>query len=746
MATRPSSAFELLDPRVQRWVWKSGWKELRGIQEEAIPAILAKDPDLIIASATASGKTEAAFLPIASSLAAGPAAGLGVLYISPLKALINDQFRRVETLFDELKLPVHRWHGDVAGSRKQAVLRDPSGALLITPESLEALFIRRGSEVPALVSTVQFVVVDELHAFMGTERGRQLQSLLHRVELAARRRIPRLGLSATLGDMGLACEFLRPRRGREVRQIISTASGQEVRLQVRGYRRSPARVGRDEQRKTNREGQDLEVEDIASGDEIAIAQDLYSTLRGGRHIVFANRRADVELYSDLLRRYCDERRVPNEFWPHHGSLDKTLREDAEDALRSGDRPATVLATTTLELGIDVGSVESIGQVGPPPSVASMRQRLGRSGRRGTAAILRIYVQEDEIRPETAPPDRLRSNLVQSVAMVRLLVERWFEPPRTGSLHLSTLVQQILSMIAQHGAVLAEQAWRALCEHGPFDCVDPPLFAQVLRDLRAHELITQTHSGEIVLDLNGERLVNHYDFYAAFTSPEEYRLVTEGETLGTLPIVAPVFEGLHLIFGGRRWLVLTVDTRQKIIELAPAAGGRAPRFGGAGGFVHDRVRAEMLRVFLDEDTPPFLDGPARELLQEGRAEFRRLCLDRSRVIRWGDHTLLFPWVGDVVLGTLTVLLSGEGLNVSQEGPSLLIENSPPEDVLGSLRALVDTGGPHELELARLVKNRETEKHHVFLSDGLLAAEFASARLDAAGAMKAAASLMEAPTAD
>jgi ATP-dependent Lhr-like helicase len=741
MATRPSSAFDLLDPRVQRWVWKAGWKELRGIQEEAIPAVLAKDQDVIIASATASGKTEAAFLPIASSLASAATTGLGVLYISPLKALINDQFRRVETLFDELKLPVHRWHGDVASSRKQAVLRDPSGALLITPESLEALFIRRGSEVPAMVSPIQFIVVDELHAFMGSERGRQLQSLLHRVELAARRRIPRLGLSATLGDMNLACDFLRPRRGHEVRQIVSVASGQEVRLQVRGYRRTPPRVGKNEQRRAHREGQQLEVEDVASGDEIAIARDLYSTLRGGRHIVFANRRADVELFSDLLRRSCDRERVPNEFFPHHGSLDKTLREDAEDALRSGDRPATIVATTTLELGIDVGSVESIGQIGPPPSVASMRQRLGRSGRRGTAAVLRIYVQEDEIGPETAPPDRLRADLVQSVAMVRLLVKRWFEPPRTGALHLSTLVQQVLSMVAQHGAVLADQAWRALCEHGPFDAVDPPLFAQVLRDLRAHELITQTHSGEIVLDLNGERLVNHYDFYAAFTSPEEYRLVTEGETLGTLPIVAPVFEGLHLIFGGRRWRVMAVDTRQKVIELASAAGGRAPRFGGSAGFVHDRIRSEMLQVFLDDDSPPFLDAPAKELLQEARAEFRRLGLDRSRVIRWGDHTLLFPWAGDVVLGTLTVLLSGEGLKVSQEGPALLIENCSPEDVRESLRTLIDTGEQDDLELARIVKNRETEKHHVFLSDALLAAEFASARLDTAGAVEAAAALLE-----
>lgn len=150
MPSPPSSAFELLDRRVQRWIWKERWADLRDIQEEAIPAILGGDRDVVIASATASGKTEAAFLPIGSALAEGHQ-GLGVLYISPLKALINDQHRRLEAFFEELKLPAHRWHGDVASSRKRKVLESPEGVLLITPESLEALFIRQGPRVPYLL-------------------------------------------------------------------------------------------------------------------------------------------------------------------------------------------------------------------------------------------------------------------------------------------------------------------------------------------------------------------------------------------------------------------------------------------------------------------------------------------------------------------------------------------------------------------------------------------------------------------
>lgn len=735
MATRPSSAFELLDPRVQRWVWKERWTELRDIQEEAIPAILGADTDVVIASATASGKTEAAFLPIGSVLANGHE-GLGVLYISPLKALINDQHRRLEEFFGEMEMPVHRWHGDVASSRKRKVLKTPSGVLLITPESLEALFIRHGHRMPHLVGGLNFVVVDELHAFMGTERGQQLQSIMHRIELAARQRIPRIALSATLGDMDLACEFLRPGGGAEVRRIVSEESRQEVKLQLRGYRITPPRVSPEEAEQAERDGREVSLEDMTTGDVLDISRDLFRELRGGRHIVFANRRADVERYADLLRRLSERARVPNEFWPHHGSLDKALREDAEAALKEGDRPATVFATTTLELGIDVGSVESIAQIGPPPSVASMRQRLGRSGRRGDPAVLRIYVQEDEITPKTPPPDQLRSGLVQTIAMVRLLAQRWYEPPVAGALHLSTLVQQILSLVAQHGGVEADQAWRALCRRGPFSGVGSAMFADLLRDLGRHGLLTQTHTGELVLDLEGERLVNHYDFYAAFSTPEEYRLVSGEKTLGALPILYPLFAGLRLIFAGRRWSVVSVDERHKVVELKPASGGRAPSFGGSGALVHDRVREEMRKIYQERNEPAFLNGIGLDLLAEARERFRQFGLGERGLLRWGGSTIAFPWAGDRVLNTLLIQLRNRGLKVSAEGVAILAEGTGPGEMREHLSALAAAGPADPQELAAVVQNKATEKHHVFIDEPLLGADYASSQLDARGAYGAA----------
>jgi len=736
-----STAFELLDPRIQQWIWRQGWDRLRDVQEHAIRETLGSDADVLIASATASGKTEAAFLPIASIVAEPAQSSLAVLCVSPLKALINDQHRRLEAFFEPLDVHVHRWHGDVAQSSKQRVLRDPKGVLLITPESLEALFVRQGSRVPGLFGALQFVVIDELHAFIGSERGRQLQSLLHRVELAARRRVRRVALSATLGDMDLAAEFLRSGSGEQVRRIVSTGNRQEVRLQIRGYRSRPPRLGTAEREAAESAGQEVMLEDVIAGDALDVARDIFRQLRGGRHIVFATRRADVELYTDLLRRLSERERVPDEWWPHHGSLDRSLREESESALRSTERPATVLATTTLELGIDVGDVESIGQLGPPSSVASMRQRLGRSGRRGSPAILRIYIREAEIESTTAPHEQLRADLVQAVAMVRLLARRWYEPPSSSALHLSTLVQQVLSLIAQYGGVRADQAWRALCDAGPFRSVRASMFRSLLRDLGSHGLITQTHDGELVLDLSGERLVNHYDFYSAFLSAEEYRLVAGSRTLGTIPVTFPLLEGIFILFGGRRWRVLDVDEERKLVELAPAPGGKAPSFGGTGSVVHNTIRGEMLAVYEEDDQPAFLDAAAWELLAEGREAFARLDLARRRVIPWGGDVLLIPWSGDRIMHTLLLFLASRGLQVSSEGVALMVREATSDAVLGCLEEFVRASPPGEA-MARSVRNRHVEKHHGFLGPDLLCSDYASSMLDLEGAREAAAVVLKA----
>lgn len=730
-AAAPSSAFALLAEPIRRWIYQQQWSGLRDIQEQSVAPVLAGDTDVLISSGTASGKTEAAFVPIASALAGGETGGISVLCVSPLKALINDQARRLETLFESVQVPVHRWHGDVGQSTRREVLGGKGGVLLITPESLEAFFVLRGHHVPHLFAGLRYVVVDEFHAFIGSERGMQLQSLLHRMETAVRRRVPRIALSATLGDLDAACELLRPGGGAGVSRIVSDRNRSEVQLQVRGYSVKPA---------------DDEDDGEPDPGSDRLEGDLFRVLRGGRHLVFANRRGDVEHFADVLRRRCEVLRVPNEFWPHHGSLEKGIREDAETALRTPGRPATVIATTTLELGIDVGAVESIAQIGTPPSVASMRQRLGRAGRRGSPAVLRVYLREPVIRADTPPHGRLRMPLVQTVAMVRLLAQRWYEPPVTGALHLSTLVQQVLSLLAQHGEATAEQIHRLLCQAGPFRAVDAPTFLGLLRDLGQAELVSQIHTGALVLGGAGERLVNQYDFYAAFTSPEEYRLEAGSRTLGTLPITYPLTVDLTLVFAGRRWRVTAVDDEDKVISVVPAGGGRPPMFGGSAAAVHDRVRREMRAVYLADDAPPFLDPEAQSVLAQGRTEFRRLELHERSMIPWEGGTLWFPWTGDRVLGTLQLQLTACGIPASVEGAALNIGAFAPDELQVVFRRLAAAGPADGRVLAESVANKHVEKHHVWLSDALLAADYASGRLDVAGALEAVRREAGARTAD
>jgi ATP-dependent helicase Lhr and Lhr-like helicase len=653
VAEQPSKAFDLLNPAVQRWIWQQRWSELRDAQERAIPVVLAGNSDVVISATTASGKTEAAFLPICSALLADETVmpGVQALYISPLKALINDQYGRLDALCEHLDIPVHRWHGDVAGAHKAKVLSDPSGLLLITPESFEALFVLRGPRIPHLFGALRYVVIDEMHTFIGTERGAQLRSLLHRIELAVRRRIPRIGLSATLGDMATAADWLRPTGARRCEIIESDDGSSGIDLELRGYsdrRPDPANNG-----------------DAEPGAAEEIAQHLFTTLRGTDNLVFANSRSAVESYSDALAQLCAQARVPNVFPPHHGNLSRELREDVERRLKDRSTPVTALCTSTLEMGIDIGTVTSVVQIGPPPSVSALRQRLGRSGRRGRAQILRMHITQAAIDEKTALLDRLRVGLVQTIAMTELLAESWYEPPDAGGLHLSTLVQQLLSLIAQHGGVQPKDAYVALCSKGPFDAVSSAVFADLLRSLGKRDVIMQASDGLLLLGVAGERIVNHYSFYAAFQSAEEYRLVAEGRVLGTLAVDQTVVVGTLLIFGGARWKVLGVDAAMKTIDLARSSSGRPPLFDGGVAAVHGVVRRRMYALYKGTDVPAYLDGAAQRMLDEARSEFHRWHLDTERLISVDGRTYLFTWAGDRVLDTLATMLTSRGLVVGTE---------------------------------------------------------------------------------
>lgn len=740
MSSQPSSSesssFLLLDERIQRWIWQAGWTELKDAQEQAIPIILEGKKDLIIASATASGKTEAAFFPILTRMLSesNPTC---VLYISPLKALINDQWSRLDHLCESLDIPVIPWHGDISATVKKKFLKAPKGCLLITPESLEGLLMREGHSLSMVFGSLSYIVIDELHAFIDTERGKQLQTLLYRVDVALNRQIPRIGLSATLGEMHLAAEFLHPKKANEVVIINSQSFNQELKVLVKGFYNKLPKLNKIKSRIQQTVGRTIELDEKIPEGMAAIGEHLYKALRGSNNLIFPNSRGLVEFYADLLRRLCEHNSIANEFWPHHGSLSKMIREETERALKSGDKPATAIATTTLELGIDIGAVKSIAQIGPAPSVASLRQRLGRSGRlKGEAAILRCYCLENSFENGASLSDELHEGLVQTVAQIRLLLGSWFEPPRVQNMHLSTLIQQLLSLIAQYGGLHADKAWALLCGSGLFPELSTSDFIELLRALDEQKIIMQDSTGLLLHGIIGEKIVNHYSFLAAFISPEEFRLVCEGKQLGTLPLDRPLIIDSFLIFAGRRWKVTGCFPEEKLIQVVPARGGKVPLFDGMGGKVHDRVRKEMRAVLQESAIVPFLDETAMTQLHEARATYQRLGLESQMVIQSNDGVQVLTWQGDWVNDTLALMLLSKGFHAMNNGLYIHVTNSEVNLILKAFYEIAHEPQPSGEVLTANIENKSREKWDRLLPETLLNKNYASSGIDVPGAIATA----------
>jgi ATP-dependent Lhr-like helicase len=209
-------------------------------------------------------------------------------------------------------------------------------------------------------------------------------------------------------------------------------------------------------------------------------------------------------------------------------------------------------------------------------------------------------------------------------LIELLLEGWCEPPRPEALHLSTLVHQILSVIAERGGAQASRLYRVLCQEGPFRQMDTGLFLDVLRAMGRPEaeLIEQSSDGLLLLGAAGERIVEHYSFYAVFKTPEEFRLVADGKELGTLPIDNILTPGMLLIFSGRRWVVQEIHDLEKVILVKPAKSGVPPLFGGDPGMIHDRVIEKMFDILEGDFEPSYLDQAALRLLSEARATYAR----------------------------------------------------------------------------------------------------------------------------
>jgi ATP-dependent Lhr-like helicase len=317
-------------------------------------------------------------------------------------------------------------------------------------------------------------------------------------------------------------------------------------------------------------------------------------------------------------------------------------------------------------------------------------------------------------------------------MVNLLLKGWYEPPRIGGMHLSTLVQQVLSIIGQQGGATPHLLWAMLFETGTFGNMSKQEFIALLKHLGAQKLVMLDPSGLLLHGQVGERIVNHYDFYASFASEAEYRLISESRQIGSIPVERPLDAGSYIIFAGKRWQVLGVDTKRKVIQVKADVGGRAPSFSGAGWFKrHDRIREEMRHVLGSGDDIVYLDHVAAEMLEEARKTYAQLGLARDRVIETGTAVCVFPWKGDWVVDTLTLLMVSRGMVASSEGLYILVEGHNRDSFMSACGDMIRNPrtGP---EIAKPVQNKIVEKWDSVLPGELLCRNYESHNLDVQGA--------------
>lgn len=700
--SKTSASFNLLDERVRRWIWRQGWTSLTDIQENAIPVVLAGNSDVIISASTAGGKTEAAFLPILTSiLQSDKSFGYQVLYVSPLKALINDQCRRLSDMTAEMGIDVIPWHGDIDAARKKRSLKNPNGIVIITPESLESFLINRERFVMRAFSSLQYVVIDELHSFIGTERGKQLQSLLSRIEQVAHRHIPRIAMSATFSDYDAVKYFLRNDGSMPCVIPPQGDRNHEIKILVKEYISS----------------KDVDI-------SVLISQEIYNNLRGSNNLVFTNNRIDAEEYAVKLSDLCEENGVPNEFRVHHGSISKIERESVERDLQKGEHPVTVFCTSTLELGVDIGKVKSIAQIGTAFSVSGLRQRLGRSGRRNEPSILRVFSIE---RKDGGLLHDLKSSLVQNIAIIELMREQRYEIPSIARYHFSTLIQQILAVIAQFGGFYPRDGWTLLCQKGAFKNVSPELFLELLKSLGEKDVISQLNTGMIVVGKVGERILKSPDFYVAFVSPVDFTVINKANSkrIGMIQYVPSI--GKVIILSGKRWLVESFDEATSKICVSYIKSGGTAMFAGEGMDI-DRIIVEKMReIYLTDTIYSYLDErtDAKEHLNQSRIFFNRNNLGATSFLQYGNENYSLNWAGTKANRTLA-LLAQYCLNKQCDYGSFYVSNLTAEDI----ELLRQANKPDLVELASILPRqlKTHQKYDHLLSDKLLNIEYANTYLD------------------
>ena len=643
-------AFDRYAPFVQEYIYQNHWENLRSIQVAAADAIFNTDENVLLTASTASGKTEAAFFPIITLFSEDMPSSVGCIYIGPLKALINDQFSRLNDLCAEADIPVWHWHGDVAQSHKAKLMRHPSGILQITPESLEALLLHKHAAIAKLFGDLRFVVIDEVHSLLRGDRGGQTLCLIERLSRIAGVNPRRIGLSATIGDPEGTGEFLSLGTGRKTIIPKIDAKGSKWRLSMEHFYVKDAQAAEDKQIPGALPVLEERTDDAPANADPGIGY-IFEHTRGKKCLVFVNSREECEMVTTTLRHYCELNHEPDRFLVHHGNLSASYRETAEGIMKDDSQYMTTVTTATLELGIDIGRLERAFQIDAPWTVSSFLQRMGRTGRRELPPEMWFVIREDEPEVRAMLPTTIPWKLLQGIALVQLyLEERWVEPPRLDRLPFSLLYHQTMSTLASCGELSPRALADRVLRLHYFHRITQEDYRVLLRHLIATDHIQQTEQGGLIVGLAGERVINSFKFYGVFQESEEYTVRSESQELGTVASPPPV--GEKLAIAGHVWQVLDVDHKRRLIYCQQVKGSVPAYFGQCPGDLHTKILTRMRRVLQEDRQYPYLMKNAVARLEQARFTAAHSgAADKTLINLGGNMWCLLPWVGTYTFLTM-----------------------------------------------------------------------------------------------
>lgn len=642
-----ADAFSLYAPFVQEFIYAHEWSSLRPIQVAAADVLFHSDANLILAASTASGKTEAAFFPILTDLWKNPAASVGALYVAPLKALINDQFARLTFLAREGGVPIWHWHGDVSADRKRKLLKNPSGILQITPESLEALLMRRHAEIPHLFHDLRYVVVDEIHSLLRGDRGMQTMCLLTRLAREAGCNPRRIGLSATIGDIDSAAQFfsLGTHRPTLTPKVAAPKSHWRLSLEHFYTDNQPQAAADSNGREPEDPAEDLIATDRAPrGADPGLAY-IFEHSRGTKCLVFANSREEAETVTTTLRQYCEANHEADRFLIHHGNLSPSLREEAEHLMKDDAKTLTTVTTSTLELGIDIGRLQRAFQIDAPFTVSAFLQRMGRTGRRGQPQEMRFVIREERPESRDMLPATFAWKELQAIAVIQLYLEqKWVEPAQLHRKHFSLLFHQTMSILYACGEMTAaELAARVLTLPAFVGIITKEDYQTLLQHLLATKLLEKTEEGRLILGTRSESFVNSYKFFAVFKENEEYTVRDKSREIGTIVRPPPVGEKIAL--AGRVWVVDEIDPKRHLLYVSLVKGKVPAYFGLCPGDIDTKILERMRDVLAENTIYPYVRENAAARLRQMRVSARMAGMPQSvLVFLGGDSYAFFPWLG------------------------------------------------------------------------------------------------------